>query len=166
MNTPVKTKTTYFIDSGRLNAMYTLKRAMTGGDFYHEAYICNLSTDPDKAEQKARDYFDRVTARIQDTDQHETFFAGYADFELGQRRGKLSILDTERIERVESAVFPFGKHEGKKFSEVPESYVLFFADKFYLLNSLTEKLFKKVNLTSSQAGNALARVTSKSSQNG
>lgn len=120
-----KTTVRYYIDSGKLNAMYTLRRRNIADGVFVDSYICNLSTDPDKAEAKAKEYFDRVTARFTDV---ESIFAGYADFELGQRRGKLSVIDTARIEEIEAGRFPFGKHAGKKFSDVGASYVLFFAD--------------------------------------
>uniref|UniRef100_A0AB38Z3U0 Uncharacterized protein n=1 Tax=Klebsiella phage vB_KpnM_Iguana_ER37 TaxID=3076781 RepID=A0AB38Z3U0_9CAUD len=123
-----KITVTYYIDSGKLNAMYTLRRRNCGGGVFADSYICNLSTDPQKAENKAKEYFDRVTARIANTENFEQVFAGYADFELGQRRGKLSIVDTARIEEIEAGRFPFGKHCGKTFADVTESYVLFFAD--------------------------------------
>ena len=128
MTTTAPITATYYIDSGKLNAMYTLRRRTTGGSCFIDAYICNLSTNPEKAEAKAREYFDRVADRIQQTETFKQVFAGYADFELGQRRGKLSIVDTARIETIESGRFPFGKHTGKTFADVPASYVLYFAD--------------------------------------
>lgn len=122
------TTQTYFISSGRLNAMYTLRVARSGDGYAIDNYICNLSTDPDKAEAKAREYFDRIRARMPDTDNFKMTFAGYADFELGVRRGKLSIWDTERLERAEAGVMPFGKHEGKRLEDLPMPTVLWWAD--------------------------------------
>lgn len=87
--------TTYFISSGRKNAMYTLRVERRGGGYTSDNYICNLSTDPEKAEAKAREYFDRVSARLTETDTFKMVFQGFADFDLFERRGKLSVFDTE-----------------------------------------------------------------------
>ena len=38
--------------------MYTLRVERRGGGYTSDNYICNLSTDPDKAEEKAREYYD------------------------------------------------------------------------------------------------------------
>lgn len=68
--------TTYFISSGRKNAMYTLRVERRGGGYTSDNYICNLSTDPEKAEAKAREYFDRVSARLTETDTFKMVFQG------------------------------------------------------------------------------------------
>ncbi len=122
------TTQTYVISSGRLNAMYTLRVVRSGNGFFVDNYICNLSTDPDKAEAKAREYYDRIRDRIADSECFKMTFAGYADFELGQRRAKLSIWDTERLEIAEAGIMPFGKHEGKRLEDLPMPTVLWWAD--------------------------------------
>src|SRR5438874_754134 len=59
MNTTRVTRTIY-ISSGLLNGFYTLRSRTDGGGFSTDIYLRNLSTDQDKAEEKARDYFARV----------------------------------------------------------------------------------------------------------
>lgn len=119
---------TYFISSGRKNAMYTLRVERRGGEYVSDNYICNLSTDPDKAEEKAREYFDRWSARHGETEYFKPVFAGFADFELFTRRGKMSVVDTERLELVEQGIMPFGKNKDKKFIDLPMNTVLWWAD--------------------------------------
>lgn len=46
--------TSYFISSGAENKMYTLKAVVQRGEFRTTEYICNLSTDKDRAIEKAR----------------------------------------------------------------------------------------------------------------
>ena len=84
--------TTYFISSGRKNAMYTLRVERRGGGYTSDNYICNLSTDPEKAEAKAREYFDRVSARLTETDTFKMVFQGFADFDLFAVNCQCSIL--------------------------------------------------------------------------
>lgn len=128
MSKPNVITATYFISSGRKNAMYTLRVERHGGDFFTDHYICNLSTDPDKAEEKAREYFDRWSARHCETEYFKLVFAGFADFDLFTRRGKLSVFDTERLELVEQGIMPFGKNKDKKFVDLPMNTVLWWAD--------------------------------------
>ena len=40
------------------------------------------------------------------------------------------MRDTSCLERIENGIFPFGKHVGTAIEDAPESYILFFADKF------------------------------------
>lgn len=111
--------TTYFISSGRKNAMYTLRVERRGGGYTSDNYICNLSTDPEKAEAKASEYFDRVSARLTETDTFKMVFQGFADFDLFERRGKLSVFDTEKLELLEKGIMPIGKRKGEVIAEMP-----------------------------------------------
>lgn len=125
----MKITATYYISSGAKNAMYTLRVERRGGEVAVDHYICNLSIDPDLAEKKARDYYDRIKERLTDTEYFETRFAGYADFNLFERRSKLSVRDTENMELVEAGIMPFGKNKGVRFEDMPMYSVLWFADK-------------------------------------
>lgn len=124
---------TFYISTGALNAMYTLRhtRFLPGSGLSgasHDSYICNLSTDIEKAAEKAKDYFDRVSDRfIGDTS--EAHLDTDPDCEIGQRRGKLSVKATAWIEEIEKGYFPFGKHMGTEISAAPDNYLLYFADK-------------------------------------
>lgn len=123
-----KVTATYFISSGRKNAMYTLRVERRGGEYTSDNYICNLSTDPDKAEEKAREYYDRMVDRLNKSDTLEMVFQGFADFDLFERRGKLSVYDTEKLEMVEQGIMPFGKHKGKVIADLPMYTILWWAD--------------------------------------
>lgn len=125
---------TYFISSGRKNAMYTLRVERRGGMYVSDNYICNLSTDPVKAEEKAKEHFDRITSRITETEYFKNIFMGFADFDLFERRGKLSVIQTEQIEKVESGIMPFGKNVGKVIEDLPMNTILWWADQSKLCN--------------------------------
>lgn len=102
---------TYYISSGAKNAMYTLRVHRSGSanpniwcmdiDFY----ICNLSTDQDKAEAKALEYFNKMNAHIEQTENFKLCYAGYADFDLNEREGKLSAKDTSLMGLSETTAF-------------------------------------------------------------
>lgn len=115
-----------FISTGKLNAMYTLRSFRSNGMFAVEHYICNLAATLEKAQAKAQDYFDRLKARIPEWDISLTLDP---EWEVGVRRGKLSLKETQWIETIEGGKFPFGKYQGQEIATAPDSYVLFFADK-------------------------------------
>lgn len=126
---------TYYISSGRKNAMYTLRvhRQSYSNSTYHgvdvDNYICNLSTDAELAEEKARDYFDRMVDRIKpDGVSFKMIFQGYADFDLFERRGKLSVRDTENMELLEQGIMPIGKRRGQVIADMPMNTILWWAD--------------------------------------
>ena len=107
-------KRTYFISSGRLNAMYTLRVHTiipAPGVPDQEHYICNLSTDPVKAERKAREWWERAGS--------PGVFAGFADWELN-RRGEGGSKGWQ-IDAAENGVFPFGKYRGQEIAEIFET---------------------------------------------
>lgn len=125
---------TYYISTGRKQAMYTLRMCrenslvpvhpMVPVDFY----ICNLAATPELAEEKARAYFDAMAARITQSDGFQLRFAGYADFPIRERLGRLSAHDTACLRAIESGVFPFGKHRGASIADADSGYVLYWAD--------------------------------------
>ena len=128
MTNMTKVTATYFISSGAKNAMYTLRVERRGGGYTSDNYICNLSTDPEKAEEKAREYFDRVAARMTQTEHFQMFFQGFADFDLFERRGKLSVDDTEKLELLEQGIMPIGKRKGELIADIPMFTILWWAD--------------------------------------
>lgn len=122
---------TYYVSTGKKNAMYTLRfnRAGVGAMFAFDNYICNLAADVERAVEKAKTYVDALRDRIGETNDFKIVFDEYPDAEVYKRRGKLSVRDTSNIEQIEDGIFPFGKHAGTKIADAPDSYVLFFADK-------------------------------------
>lgn len=117
-------RTNFYISTGRKSAMFTMRICRVGKGFVSDSYICNLATDPARAEEKARDYFDRVSPNFPGA-----VFDIYADEDmLNQRRGRLSVEDTKRLEDVESGFFPFGKHKGERIAAAPDKYILWCAD--------------------------------------
>lgn len=127
---------TYYISTGRKNAMYTLRcrrdavgQAPYMADFMPDFYVCTLAADDTRAAEKATTYVDAMRERIGDTDSFKIVFYAGPEREAYKRRGKLSVQDTHKLERIEAGVLPFGKHAGKRIDEAPDSYILYFADK-------------------------------------
>lgn len=126
---------TYYVSTGAKNAMYTLRcrRDVVGspdlGAFMPDYYLCNLAAEEERAVVKAREYVDAMRGRMGEREGFSITFIGCPDSETFKRRGKLSVRDTHNIEQIEAGMFPFGKHAGKRISDAPDSYVLFFADK-------------------------------------
>lgn len=131
----------YYISTGRLNAMYTLRacRHFEGppraGDqmLMHltDSYICNLAAagNEELAEEKAHAYVDALRARIGEQSGIRHEFTGDFDASAYKRRGKLSARESRQLDTIERGVFPFGKHADKLIVDAPESYILYFADK-------------------------------------
>lgn len=124
----------FYISTGAKNAMYTLRsvRRMHGmnPEFMPDHYIRNLAADLEKAEQKAAEYVDAYRERVGETEGFSIILSFGADNAIYARRGKLSVNDTRMIETIEAGISPFGKHAGEKIDDLPESYILFFADKY------------------------------------
>lgn len=120
-----------FVSTGRKNAMFTLRTArIHSGDgffFTREAYIKNLSTDAEKAEELAMEYTKEMAARIGGPD-FEVYYVGMETEEIFKRRGKLSVMDTKAIEDLENGFVPFGKHKGTKLVDLPDTYILWLTD--------------------------------------
>jgi uncharacterized protein (DUF3820 family) len=128
---------TYYVSTGRKNAMYTLRfrRDYVGQapfmfDLMPDHYVCNLAADEARAIEKGADYVEQFRARVGESEEFKIVFdASGADREAYKRRGKLSVQDTFKIERIESGVIPFGKYSGQNFNDAPDSYILYWVDK-------------------------------------
>lgn len=125
---------TFYISTGAKNAMYTLRScrqiSSINPDFFPDHYIRNLSTDVEKAAEKATEYFEAFRQRVGEHNDIVYILDTDPDNAIDKRRGKLSVQDTKSIEAIEAGFAPFGKHAGAKLVELPESYLLFFADKY------------------------------------
>lgn len=127
---------TYYIGTGRKNAMYTLRfrRDYEGQpahmfDFMPDHYVCNLAATEELAIEKGREYADTFRDRVGETDDFRIIFDDMPDREAYKRRGKLSVADTLKVELIESGVIPFGVHARKRFIDAPDSYILYWVDK-------------------------------------
>lgn len=127
---------TYYISTGKKNAMYTLRlnRISTGmpagfGSFEPDFYICTLAADRERAVEKARTYFEAMHERCPDSEGFRMVFSDEPEYEVTRRRGRLSVAETRMIEDIEAGVFPFGKNKGTRIEAAADSYILFFADK-------------------------------------
>lgn len=125
----MKMQQIYYVSTGALNAMYTLRSYRRSAGFTTiDNYLCNLSTDYDKAEQKATEYVDAIRQRIA-SDSLEVLFYMDAPEEIMKRKGKLSVRDTQALEQLEEGIIPIGKNTGKKLADAQDGYIMFFADK-------------------------------------
>lgn len=120
-----------YISTGAKSAMFTLWTGRESGDpridaFLRDRFICNLAgaTNEEAAETKARDYCERMTDRTGETVQ----FRGFYDEPQNLRRGKLSVQDTQAIERIEAGFFPFGKFAGQPITAANDGYVMYWVD--------------------------------------
>lgn len=121
----IQVHTTVYIDSGRKNAMYTLRQSRTGGMHHIDMYLHNLSNDPVKAEAKARAWFDRVYADRVDPSLYH--FEGFADFELNEWGGP-NQWEREAIHMItEDGIIPFGKNKGEKIADLEDSYIMWWS---------------------------------------
>lgn len=129
MTTPTVITQTFYISSGAKNAMYTLRyRRAPSGPFLVDNYVCNLSTDAERAEEKAFEYFEAWKARVGETEFFKIHFDGAADFGLFERQYKMSVEQTHALEMLVAGIMPIGKHKGKSLSELPAGTVLWYAD--------------------------------------
>jgi uncharacterized protein (DUF3820 family) len=115
----------FYISTGAKNARYTLRhqRFAPGAYVVPDSFICVLADDIDRAAEKATDYFNRVKDRFEGA-----ILETEPDYEIGKRRGKLSLKATRNIEKIEAGFFPFGKYAGTEIASAPDSYVLYWAD--------------------------------------
>lgn len=124
---------TYYIQTGAKNAIYTLRCRRDSdqvflGDFTPDFYLCNLSADEETASYKATLYVNAMRERMPDRNDFRIFFDADAGGKY-QRRGKLSVRDTQAMERLEAGFVPFGKHAGKTIADLDMGYLLWLSDK-------------------------------------
>lgn len=121
---------TYYISTGALEAMHTLRVLTASENFSHDHFIRILSSakNPEMAIEKAKNWIDRIGGEY-DNENSQVRFGGIWDEPTNERVGKLSVRDTHNLQIIEDGKFPFGKHNGTLIEDAPESYVLFFADK-------------------------------------
>lgn len=135
--TATKIVQTYYVSTGAKNAMYTLRarrdcigQAAHMFEFMPDFYVCNLAADEARAMEKGANYVEAFRARVGESDEFKIIFDDTgADREAYKRRGRLSVNDSFKIERIESGVIPFGKYADKNFNDAPDSYILYWVDK-------------------------------------
>jgi|6_EtaG_2_1085325.scaffolds.fasta_scaffold31537_3 hypothetical protein len=113
--------TTVYMSSGRKNAMRTLRIRREGGEFFNDNYLCNLCRDPEEAEEKARDYFDRVFG-------DRALCVFQADDMPLNDWGAPDPWMVPLLKAIEDGFMPFGKHEGEKIEDQDDGYVLWWAE--------------------------------------
>jgi uncharacterized protein (DUF3820 family) len=114
-----------YISSGAKNGFYTLRCMRAGNGHTRDYYIRTLSTDSDKAERKARAYFDRVYGAYTGPDQ--VSFMGYADFELDPHGTHVAPWLREQRLLLDAGRWPFGKHKGDLIADGDDGYIRWWA---------------------------------------
>lgn len=127
---------TYYIATGRKNAMYTLRacREYIGqppymADIMPDFYVLTLAATEEKAIEKAAEYVEAFRARVGETETYRIVFDDVPHAENYKRIGRLSVSDSQKVECIQSGVIPFGKYQGQKFDDVQPSYILYWVDK-------------------------------------
>ena len=136
--------TTVYISSGRKNAMYTLRQARVAAQFANDNYIMNLARDPEKAEAKAKAWFDRVYGDRDNSGAHKYFYEGFADFELNEV-GAPDPWEIRADLMLNQGLMPFGKHKGEPIHDQDEHYILWWADQEIYLEDTEERGTREEN---------------------
>lgn len=122
----------FFISTGRKNVMYTLRCSYLINGVVevnrHGNHVCTLSSDKEKALQKAQDYVASYIERVCPGENLKIFLDPCLDIDTFKRQGRLSAADTKNIEMIENGIFPFGKNSGQSIESADEKYILFWAD--------------------------------------
>jgi len=121
----------YYISSGALNAMRTLRAVIhVPGVYFRDEYICNLARDWGEAVSKAR-------ARIGS----EAHLEG-SEFDLNKWGAGASKIKPWMKQQLEQIYTPFGKHKGSKLVDLPESYVKYWVEQS-ASNAVGQRLVQK-----------------------
>ena len=107
----------YYISSGALNAMRTLRHVVSvPGVHFEDTYICNLARDYEEAVVKARTKIG-AEAILQSND------FDLNDWGVGQ--SGLTAKMREYLNKVNAGVMPFGKYAGAMIDSMEAGYVKF-----------------------------------------
>lgn len=158
-NNAQKTRHVYYIGVGGKEVFYTFRRAVFDkmGNA-HTSHICNLSTDEDEALNKAQTYVNKLLSRHDpETSNLIIEFDDSCEFSTSQEFGKsLPIHVLNGLRTLENGIVPIGKYRGQKLEDLPDDYVLWFADQFEGMGDFVERIVAK-KLSSLCLGMALTR---------
>ena len=153
----------YYIGTGEKTMMYTLRYRWTETvvgidgpmEFIRDAYIRNLSIDPEKAVEKARLFIGRATLKTDDIpsledirrrESEEIQLAREAQEDLYEEQR--ASREAQKIEDILSGIWPFGKFHGQTFDSADKGYIRFwleheFEDEDSVVTNLKTALAKK-----------------------
>lgn len=122
----------YYISSGEKTKMYTLRENYLerhqGYIIERDFYVRNLSTDPDKALQVARDLGYEVDSKPDFTleeirrNKSEAEAKRYEEYRIAEQRER-ELRENQQIDMIKAGLFPFGKYRSLGFEQAPESYI-------------------------------------------
>lgn len=111
----------YYISSGALNAMRTLRSVISvPGVYFRDEYICNLARDWDEAMAKARARVG-TEAEIRGSDFNLNEWGKYGG-------AKVKPWMRKQLDQIEMGIMPFGKHKGREIKTLPEGYVKYWVE--------------------------------------
>lgn len=127
---PQKEKHIFYVSTGAKEHFYTLRKMVIDrvGNA-RDDYICNLSTSKVEALAKAREYFELIQSRHGDSQVNLTL-SSQPEFTTTQHFKSRKALSDDRLKEIENGITPIGRYNGFKITELPETYILWLADKF------------------------------------
>lgn len=120
---------TYYIGIGAHDIFYTFrKQVFSKYGLNNDVHICNLSTNLDEAQRKAEEYVEQIKNRLNIKVELITDIESET-WQKPQHLAKIPAHIIYKLEAIENGIVPFGKHNGSKIVDLPESYILWMADK-------------------------------------
>lgn len=127
---PQKEKHILYVSTGAKEHFYTLRKMVIDrAGNTRDDYICNLSKDKVEAIAKAKEYFEQIQAR-NSAAQVELTLSSQPEFNTTQYFKSRKALSDDRLKDIENGITPIGRYNGFKVTELPETYILWLADKF------------------------------------
>lgn len=144
----------YAIMTGELSAMYTLRvftQTVVKYDQWSWEYICNLSTDKDRALEKAKEVLGGLGTieflAPEDLNEYRIGIGEYEKSEAARRKIESEQAKEERkqycLELVKNGIYPFGCHNSEqpsKISNLSRSSLSFWANADVERESVAEAL--------------------------
>lgn len=119
-----------YISVGAKEHFYTLRKMVIdrSGSSWDD-YICNLATSREEAITKAQECFSKIKKHLSNHD-IDLSLSLEPEFNTSQYFKSRKALSDDRLKAIENGITPIGRYNGFKISELPDTYVLWLADKF------------------------------------
>lgn len=120
----------FYISVGAKEHFYTLRKMVIdrNGSSWDD-YICNLATTQEEAATKAMECFAKIKKHISSQD-IDLSLCLEPEFNTTQHFKSRKALSGDRLKDIENGITPIGRYSGFKITELPDTYVLWLADKF------------------------------------
>lgn len=172
MNGLAASDSIYYISHGQKCKMHTLRETYTVKVFrgdslnggyvleHYDHYVCNLSTDEEKAKAKAEEIvgkpvafhshdLDEITRRT--SEEKAAYDEALAAKRIQEQKVRQAARNKEGLDELNAGRWPFGQMKGYKFEEAKDSYIAYFANQELqeetpeniVFNTLVSKLQEK-----------------------